>query len=205
MPQKLQLSLACGDYEITQSIIDGRVGVDGVDLVVLADAAARDRQWRLQRSAECDITELNACAYFMARERGHPYIALPVFPHRRFRHGFIFVNATIGISKAADLVGRRIGVESGFQTAAAVWLRGILSDHFSVAHQKITWVTNRQEDISFTPQTELHIERVHKTASMDELLLKGEIEGLISPGMPPSFLRREKNIVRLFPNYRRWK
>ncbi len=202
MPQKLQLSLACGDYEITQSIIDGRVGVDGVDLVVLADAAARDRQWRLQRSAECDITELNACAYFMARERGHPYIALPVFPHRRFRHGFIFVNATIGISKAADLVGRRIGVESGFQTAAAVWLRGILSDHFSVAHQKITWVTNRQEDISFTPQTELHIERVHKTASMDELLLKGEIEGLISPGMPPSFLRREKNIVRLFPNYR---
>lgn len=202
MPRKLQLSLACGDYEITRPLIDGRVGVDGVDLIVLADAGARDRQWRLQRSSECDVAELNACAYFMARERGHPYIALPVFPHRRFRHGFIFVNTAKGISKPSDLTGRRIGVDSGFQPAAAVWLRGILSDHFGVAHQTITWITNRPEDIPFSPQRSLRIERVSEQTSLDALLLKGDLDALISPGIPPSFLRGEKGIARLFPDFK---
>jgi len=202
MPQKLQLSLACGDYEITRPLIDGQVGIDGVDLVVLADGKARDRQWRLNRASECDIAELNACAYFMARERGHPYVALPVFPHRRFRHGFIFVNTANGIASPADLVGRRIGVESGFQPAAAVWLRGILSDHFGVTHTSITWVTNRPEDIPFTPQQSLKIERVPDQTSLDGMLLNGDLDALISPGMPPSFLKGEKNIVRLFPNFR---
>jgi 4,5-dihydroxyphthalate decarboxylase len=176
--------------------------VDGVDLIVLADAGARDRQWRLQRSAECDIAELNACAYFMARERGHPYLALPVFPHRRFRHGFVFVNPTKGISTPAELVGRRIGVESGFQPAAAVWIRGILSDHFGVAHQSITWITNRPEDIPFTPQSGVRIERVSQQTSLDDLLIKGDIDALIAPGMPASFLRGDPNITRLFPNYK---
>ena len=201
MPQKLQLSLSCGDYEITRALIDGRVEVDGVDLIVLADGAARDRQWRLQRGSECDIAELNACAYFMARERGHPYVALPIFPHRRFRHGFIFINSAKGISKPSDLCGRRIGVDSGFQPAAAVWLRVILSDHFGVAHQTITWVTNRPEDIPFKPQQSLRMERVSAETSLDSLLVKGELDALISPGMPPSFLRGEKGIERLFPNY----
>jgi 4,5-dihydroxyphthalate decarboxylase len=201
MPRKLQLSLACGDYEITRALIDGRVEVDGVDLIVLADGGARDRQWRLQRGSECDIAELNACAYFMARERGHPFVALPVFPHRRFRHGFIFVNATKGIVKPSDLCGRRIGVDSGFQPAAAVWLRGILSDHFGVAHQTITWVTNRPEDIPFTPQQSLLIERVPGDVSLDALLVKGDLDALITPAMPPSFLRGDKGIVRLFQNY----
>jgi 4,5-dihydroxyphthalate decarboxylase len=202
MPRKLQLSLACGDYEITRPLIDGHVTADGVDLVVLADAGARDRQWRLQRSAECDIAELNACAYFMARERGHPYLALPVFPHRRFRHGFIFVNASKGIATPAQLAGRRIGVESGFQPAAAVWLRGILNDRFGVSHESIVWITNRPEDIPFTPPSGLRIERVADQVSLDDLLVEGDIDGLISPGMPASFLRGDKSIRRLFPSYK---
>ncbi len=202
MPRKLQLSMACGDYEITRPLIDGRVGIDGVELVVLADGAARDRQWRLLRGSECDIAEMNACAYFMARERGHPYVALPVFPHRRFRHGFVFINAAKGIGRPSDLCGRRIGVDSGFQPAAAVWLRGILSDHFGVDHQSITWVTNRAEDIPFTAPDTLRLERVADDVSLDGLLVKGELDALISPGMPPSFLRGEKDIVRLFPNFR---
>lgn len=202
MPRKLQLSLACGDYEITRPLIDGRVGIDGVDLVVLADGGARDRQWRLQRSSECDITELNACAYFMARERGHPFVALPVFPHRRFRHGFIFVNTNMGIARPADLIGRRIGVDSGFQPAAAVWLRGILSDQYGVAHESITWVTNRAEDIPFTPTRSLRMERVPEPVSLDGLLVRGELDALISPAMPPSFLRGEPGIARLFPNFK---
>jgi 4,5-dihydroxyphthalate decarboxylase len=132
LTKKLQLTLSCGDYEITRPLIEGLVSPEGIELTILSSSSARDRQWRLARNAECDIVELNACAYFMARERGHPFVALPIFPHRRFRHGFMFINTHKNILKPTDLIGRKIGVESGFQPAAAVWLRGILNDEYNV-------------------------------------------------------------------------
>jgi 4,5-dihydroxyphthalate decarboxylase len=201
VPKKLHLTLSCGDYEITRPLIDGLVAPEGIELTVLSSASARDRQWRLNRNAECDIGELNACAYFMARERGHPYVALPIFPHRRFRHGFIFINANSGICKPTDLIGRKIGIESGFQPAAAVWLRGILSDDYGVTHRNITWVTDRDEDIPFTPQEGLSIERA-EPGSLDKRLVAGELDALISPAYPQSFLAGSKSVVRLFPNFK---
>jgi 4,5-dihydroxyphthalate decarboxylase len=93
----IPLTLTCGDYEITRLLAEGAVTADGIDLTVLTDIASRDRHWRLARNGECDAGEFNAFGYFMAKERGHPFIALPVFPHRRFRHGFVFVNPTKGI------------------------------------------------------------------------------------------------------------
>ena len=134
MASKLSLTLTCGDYEITRPLAEGLVAPDGIALTVLTDPASRDRHWRLARNAECDLGEFNACAYFMARERGHPYVALPIYPHRRFRHGFIFINTQKGISQAADLRGRRIGCFGGFQPAACVWLRGILEEFFALPH-----------------------------------------------------------------------
>jgi 4,5-dihydroxyphthalate decarboxylase len=201
MPKKLHLTLSCGDYEITRPLIEGVVQPEGIELTVLASASARDRQWRLARNAECDVGELNACAYFMARERGHPFLALPIFPHRRFRHGFIFINKSKGISKPSDLVDRRIGVESGFQPAAAVWLRGILSDEYSIPHREIIWVTDRDEDIPFDPQEGLRIERA-EPGSLDRSLVNGDLDALISPGYPPSFLAKNPNVARLFPDFK---
>ena len=102
MATKLPLTLTCGDYEITRPLAEGRVEPDGIALTVLTNTASRDRHWRLERNAECDLGEFNLCAYFMARDRGHPYIALPIYPHRRFRHGFIFINTGKGITRATD-------------------------------------------------------------------------------------------------------
>jgi 4,5-dihydroxyphthalate decarboxylase len=201
MTKKLHLSLTCGDYEITRPLIEGLVSPDGVEFTVLAANHARDRHWRVGRNAECDVGELNACAYFMARERGHPYVALPVFPHRRFRHGFIFVNPAKGIATPTDLIGRRVGVESGFQPAAAVWLRGILSDEYGVPHKDITWVTDRDEDIAFDPQPGLRLERA-PSGSLDRQLVEGKIDALIAPGYPKSFLAGDKNVRRLFPDFK---
>ena len=114
----IPLTLTCGDYEITRLLAEGAVTADGIDLTVLTDIASRDRHWRLARNGECDAGEFNAFGYFMAKERGHPFIALPVFPHRRFRHGFVFVNPTKGIRSPRDhrrggLPDRRLRMDEG--------------------------------------------------------------------------------------------
>jgi 4,5-dihydroxyphthalate decarboxylase len=199
---KLPLTLTCGDYEITRPLVDGRVAPDGIALTVLTDPASRDRHWRLARNAECDLGEFNACAYFMARERGHPFIALPIYPHRRFRHGFVFVNTTKGIAKAADLRGRRIGCYGGFQPAACVWLRGLLEDFFSLPHREATWVVPRVDEIPFAPPPGLRIETAPGSKSLDDMLAEGEIDAMLAPSFPAPFLIGDKRVARLFPDFK---
>jgi 4,5-dihydroxyphthalate decarboxylase len=199
---KLALTLTCGDYEITRPLADGSVEPDGIALTVLTNSASRDRHWRLARNAECDLGEFNACAYFMARERGHPYIALPIYPHRRFRHGFVFVNTGKGITQASDLRGRRIGCYGGFQPAACVWLRGLLEEFHGLPHRDVTWVIPRLDEIAFTPAPGLKIEVLPPGKSLDDMLAAGEIDAMLAPSFPAPFLKGDKRVARLFPDFK---
>ena len=70
--------------------------------------------------------------------------------HRRFRHGFAFVNVNAGIKTPKDLIGKRVG-GTNFQPAANIWVRGILEEHYGVPHQELTWVVERSEDVEFAP------------------------------------------------------
>src|SRR5437660_110100 len=178
MSKKLELSLACGDYEITRPLIEGTVKPDGIDLTVLTHAGSRERHWRMARSNEYDVCEFNTCAYFMARERGVAWTAIPVFLHRRFRHGFVFVNTAKKIKAPGDLIGRRVG-GTNFQPAGSVWIRGILEEDFGVPHNKMTWITDREEDIEFKPPTGLQIERIPPGKSLDDMLAEGETDAMI--------------------------
>ena len=201
MSKKLSLSFACGDYEITRPLIEGAVEPDGIDLTVLSGMGSRERHWRMARNNEYDICEFNACAYCMARDRGAKWNALPVFLHRRFRHGFVFVNTSKGIASPKDLIGRRIG-GTNFQPAGCIWIRGILEEDYGVPHQTITWITERAEDIEFAPPPGLKIEMIPSNKSLDEMLANGELDAMISPSFPKPFLRGDKRIARLFPNYK---
>jgi 4,5-dihydroxyphthalate decarboxylase len=199
---KLSLSLTCGDYEITRPLAEGLIQPDGIELTVLTDPASRDRHWRLARNAECDLGEFNACAYFMARERAHPYIALPIYPHRRFRHGFVFINTGKGVTKASDLRGRRIGCYGGFQPAACVWLRGLLEEFFGLPHRDAIWVLPPVPEIPFTPPPGLRIEVLPAGKSLDEMLAEGEIDAMLAPSFPAPFLKGDKRVARLFPDFK---
>jgi 4,5-dihydroxyphthalate decarboxylase len=201
MSINLRLTLSCGDYEITRPLKEGSVKAEGIDLTILTGPASRDRTWRIDRNGEVDVAEFNVCAYLMARSQGHPFVALPVFPHRRFRHGFVFINTTKGIASPQDLIGKRIG-SNNFQPAACIWMRGLLEEYYGLPHKSVTWVTERDEDVKFTPAPDLRIERAPAGRTLDGMLAEGEIDALIAPSFPEPFVRGDKRVARLFPDYR---
>ena len=201
MAGKLRLTVACGDYEIVRALKEGTVEADGIELVMLTGMGPRERHWRMARKAEFDVCEANVGAYFMERDRGAALTAIPVFLHRRFRHGFLFVNAAAGIREPKDLIGKKVG-GTNFQPASNIWMRGILEEEHGLPHRQVTWVVERSEDVPFTPPKDLRIEMIAPGKKLDVMLAEGEIPALLSPDLPRLFLAGDKRIVRMFPDYK---
>lgn len=192
MTRKLKLTLSCGCYELTRALVDGEVGAQGIELTVLSDDPFRI--YSLRRRNEVDVGEFNVTEYFRAREHGYPLTALPIYPHRRFRHGYYFVNTNAGVEEATDLIGRRGGI-SGTTPAAGVWMRGILQDHHGVPLSAVDW---RENPLEAMDKNEAEPEPATVT---EDTLLDGEIDVLLTPRIPPSFERRDPRIARLFPDH----
>jgi 4,5-dihydroxyphthalate decarboxylase len=201
MAGKLRLSFACGDYEIIRALKEGAVEPDGIELVMLTDMGPRERHWRMARNAEFDVCEANVGAYFMERDQGAPLTAIPVFLHRRFRHGFLFVNAASSIREPKALTGKQIG-GTNFQPASNIWMRGILEEEYGLPHRQVTWLVERSEDVAFIPPKDLRIEMLAPGKRLDEMLARGDIPAMISPTIPRPFTLGDKRIARLFPDYK---
>lgn len=196
----LRLSLACGDYDINQALIAGEVTVQGVELTTL-HMSSPERHWRLQRHQEFDICEYSIASYLAMREVGGddpPYVAIPVFPHRRFRHSYLFVNASQALHEPRDLEGRAVGLRT-WQTTAGLWTRGILEEHYGVNIAAIEWVTQDEEDVPLDLPG-FHLRRVEEGKDVDRMLVEGELAGLVYPELPPSFRNGDPRIRRLFPD-----
>src|SRR5215218_9513104 len=130
---RIQLNFAAGNYDFVRPLADGTIKPDGIDLVILSGMGSGERHHRMGHGQEFDLCEFNAAAYLAARDHDAPWMALPVFLHRRFRHGFVFVNTTKGIKKPTDLIGKKIGIKS-FLVTAIHWMRGILEHEYGVSH-----------------------------------------------------------------------
>jgi 4,5-dihydroxyphthalate decarboxylase len=198
---KLKLTVACGDYEIVRALKEGAVQADGIELVMLTGMGSKERHWRMARKTEFDVCEVNIAGYYMSHDHGEPLTAIPVFLHRRFRHGFVFVNASAGIKTPKDLIGKKIG-GTNFQPASNIWMRGILEEFYGVPHKQCTWVVEREEDVEFTRPKDLRIEMVAPGKRLDVMLAEGDIPAMLSPDLPRLFVQGDKRIVRLFPNYK---
>jgi 4,5-dihydroxyphthalate decarboxylase len=198
---KLRLTVAAGDYDIVRPLKEGLVEAAGLELIFLTDMGPRERHWRLARKTEFDVCEENVGAYFIARDQNHPITAIPVFLHRRFRHGFVFINTAAGIKSAKDLIGKQIG-GTNFMPAGNIWMRGILEERYGLPHRTITWVTDRSEDIAFEAPSDLRIEMKRSAKSLNEMLAGGDIPAMISPTIPRPFVMGDKRVARLFPDYK---
>ena len=117
MAKKIHLTLACGVYEIVRALTDGSVEPEGVELTVLTDMTSDIRHWRMIRNREFDVAELSMSNYLADKTRGQPFIAIPVFLHRRFRHSFIYTNTNKEIREPKDLIGRKVGLRNFSATA----------------------------------------------------------------------------------------
>ena len=123
---KLPLTLACGAYDRTEALRNGVVQPEGIELTYLAIQSPPEIFARMLKHQEFDVAEMSSSHYLICRSKGDfPFVALPIFPSRVFRHGFIFVNTQANIKTPKDLEGKRVGVPEYRQTAA-VWIRGIL-------------------------------------------------------------------------------
>jgi 4,5-dihydroxyphthalate decarboxylase len=199
---RLSLSIALGDYDITRPLLDGAVAPQGVDLVGMTYPSPQ-RHWRMLTNGEFDIAELSLGSYVAARAAGQEdLVAVPVFPHRRFRHGYLFLPAASPVREAKDLAGTTIGVRS-WQTTAGVWLRGILAEHHDLPTDSITWVAQDGEDVPLTLPPGLTLRGVGDGENVVDLCAAGDIEGLIYPELPRQVLAGEPALRRLFADPKR--
>jgi 4,5-dihydroxyphthalate decarboxylase len=181
---QLELSLACGNYDLLRGLVDGRAAAPGIDCDVLT-MASPERHGRMLRHQEFDVCELSLVAYLVARDQGAAFTAIPVFPHRRFRHGYVVKRMNGGIEKPADLNGRRVGLDT-LQNSAGLWMRGILQDHYGVDLKSVEWWCQEEEDVPFQPAAWMKVRRVPHGRDIDRMLVEGELEAAIYPETLPS-------------------
>lgn len=201
MSKKIPLTLACGDYEIVRALKEGTVTPDGIDLTVLTDMDSTTRHWRFLRNRDFDMAETSASSYVVARDNGFPITAIPVFLHRRFRHGFVFINTKKGITKPTDLIGKRVGIKS-FLVTAVHWMRGILEHEYGVPHRSIEWAAELDEDVDFTPPPGLELTRLPHDKSVETMLAEGELDAVIHSSIIKPFAAKDPRVARLFPAYK---
>jgi 4,5-dihydroxyphthalate decarboxylase len=199
MPKKLSLTFACGDYEIVRPLIDGKVEVDGVDLTILTDMDSATRHWRFLRNGEFDVAEVSSSSYLAARDNDWPFRAIPVFLHRRFRHGFMFINTTKGISKPSDLIGRRVGVKT-LMTSAVLWMRGILQHEYGVPLDSIEWVAEIEDDVNVTLPPDIKYSCLPNDKSVETMLAEGELDAVFHSDFVKPFRAHDPRVARLFPD-----
>jgi 4,5-dihydroxyphthalate decarboxylase len=194
---QLKITIATGDYDITRPIIDGAVGAAGLDIVGVTMPSPQ-RHWRMLKYREFDVAELSLGSHCARVARGESdLIGIPVFPHRRFRHGYVYVPGSSQVTRAADLVGKKIGVRS-WQTTAGVWLRGILEQYYDLPVSSVQWIAQDGEDVPLALPDGVQLSRVNNGEAVTELCAQGHIDGLIYPEIPRQVLDGDGTLRRLF-------
>jgi 4,5-dihydroxyphthalate decarboxylase len=203
---KLKLTFGCWNYDRTRGLMDGSVQPDGIDLNYL-NMPVEETFFRMLRNREFDAAEMSLSSYTMSCFKDpQPFIAIPVFPSRFFRHSCIYVNANSGIKSPKDLIGKRIG-NPEYQMTAPVWIRGILSDHYGVPVDSVTYFTggeeepNRSEKLKLDLPDNIRVERIGPDKTLSQMLYDGEIDALYTARMPSSYRKGDGKVTRLFENY----
>jgi 4,5-dihydroxyphthalate decarboxylase len=198
--------MACWDYDRTRALMEDRVTIDGIELNYL-NLPVEETFFRMLRHHEFDVAELSLSSYTVSLFlENPPFIAIPVFPSRFFRHSCIYVNRNSGIRGPKDLIGKRVG-NPEYQMTATVWIRGILSDEFQVPVTSVTYFTGgeeepgRPEKLALSLPPGIRVEPIGETKTLSRALESGEIDALYTARMPSTFRHGAGAVRRLFEDY----
>ncbi len=202
---RLPLTLACWNYDRTRALADGSIVPDGIDLNYLS-LPVEETFFRMLRHREFDAAELSLSSYTVSLFRENPpFIAIPVFPSRYFRHSCIYIHSDAGIREPKDLAGKRVG-NPEYQMTAPVWIRGILSDEYGVPVTSPIYFSGgeeqpgRSEKIPLSLPPEIRTQSIPEDKTLSQMIESGEIDALYTARAPSSFGRSDK-VRRLFPDY----
>jgi len=202
----LRLSLACWDYDRVKALEDGRVKPEGIELDFL-NLRVEETFFRQLRYQEFDVSELSLSSYVLTLNNTEPpFIALPVFPSRFFRHQSIYVNLKAGITHPSQLAGRRVGTPE-FQMTAPVWERGILEDEYGLKYDSPLYFTGniepsdqeRKEKVPLKLADSVKIQPIPLGKCLAQMLADGELDAIQSATAPSTF-GKHPDVGRLFPN-----
>ncbi len=202
----LRLSLGCWDYDRTRALMDGSIAPDGIDLTYL-NMPVEETFFRMLRHREFDVSEMSLSSYVVScfsDER--PFVAIPVFPSRFFRHSSIYVNAGAGIEEPKDLIGCKVGCPE-YQMTAPVWIRGILSDEYDVQVEDVSYFTggeespNRSEKIPLSLPESIRVKRISPDQTLAAMLRDGEIDALYTARKPSTYDGPTGRVRRLFEDF----
>jgi 4,5-dihydroxyphthalate decarboxylase len=204
---RLPITIATWDYDRVRMLADGRVRVEGCDVNFITMPVEEILE-RAFFHREFDVAEIGFSPYLIALSRGvAPYVAIPAFLSRMFRHSAIYIRADSGIESPADLKGKRVGVPE-YQMSAAMWVRGLLHDEFGVAAADIDWVQGGLETPGRRDKFPLNLPDGFPLVSaangktLSQLLVEGALDAVISARQPSCFVAGHPLVRRLFPDYR---
>lgn len=205
---KLKLSVAVCDYDRTMAVLDGRAPIDGCDVIptALEPEEAFHRAFKFQ---EFDVTEISLSSTILSTVRGDcPYIGVPAFVSRVFRHSGIYIRTDRGIKTPMDLKGKKIGLPE-YQITANVWIRGILQDEYGLKPSDVLWrrggieEAGRGERSPIKLPADIDLQQIPDDKTLSEMLSTGELDGMISARAPSCYNRRDPHVGRLFPDFRK--
>jgi 4,5-dihydroxyphthalate decarboxylase len=169
-----RLKIAIADYGHTRALKSGQAPIKGVDAdfvqVVPIIAAFR----RMVRDVEFDVCEMAPTTYMIARTRGAPYTALPIFLMRRFHHGGFVVRPDAGVKAPKDLEGKKVGVRA-YSVTTGVWTRGIFVNEYGLDSSKVTWVVDDEEHVT-TLKLPPNVTHAPPGKSLQSMMASGEIQ-----------------------------
>lgn len=203
------LQVGCWPYDHTRALFDGSVTIEGVEATFESAGIVSEIFERMVREQRYDVSELGLTFYLRTLELDDPpFIAIPVFPNRHFRHSAIYVNTSSGITKPQDLVGKRIGEFATYGHDAGIWPKGILADDFGVTPDQSSWVIGGTDwymppfdFIPFLHPDDVDVTLTEKGQMLGPMLDAGEIDALITAVVPQCVLNGSPNVAQLFGDY----
>jgi ABC-type nitrate/sulfonate/bicarbonate transport system substrate-binding protein len=200
---RLRLTFACGDYDRTRALEEGTIRPDGIELTYLR-LPVEETFFRMLRHREFEVAEMSLSSYVVSLQADPaPFVALPVFTSRMFRHGAVYCHAGAGIAGPEDLRGKLVGTPE-YQLTAGVWVRGILADRHGVPVDSVRYVTGGQETPGRVEKAAVDlggradVTPIPAGRTLSAMLAEGEIDALYTPRIPSPFAARDPRVRRVF-------